>query len=101
MEYVRFVVEASLGEIEVQLFEDGWTGIDLSSDSGTPSVEDRIRNSNDLTRAFISLGLPDLESKELAVELWAELSDEERQARSELRALGESRKDWKRRNEPS
>ena len=102
MDYVRFLVESSIGELEIQLFEDGWTDIDLSSqDRGAPSVEDRIRNSDDLTQAFISMGVPVGESKDLAVELWSELTNGERQERSQLRSLDESLKDWKLRKKPS
>ncbi len=97
--YVRFLVESSIGTLEIQLFEDGWAGIDLASHRrGAPSVEDRIRNSDDMTRALISLGLPEVESNELAVELWRELTEDERQARSQLRGLGESRRASERRD---
>jgi hypothetical protein len=102
MEYVRFLVDSSLGELEVQLFDDGWTAIDLSFPSGeAPSVEDIARDNNDLAEGFQSMGLPEDEAKELAVELWDELSDEERSERFRLRGLGERRKAWQSRTRPS
>lgn len=102
MNYVRFLVDSSLGELEVQLFDDGWTGIDLSAGTPkAPSVEDIVRDSSDLAKGFESMGLPDDEAKELATELWNELDDEERNERSQLRALDESRKNWKSRTRRS
>lgn len=96
MDYVRFLVDSSLGELEVQLFDDGWTSVDFSAPTpGAPSVEDLLRDSGDLAKGFESMGLPENEAKELATELWNDLSDEERSERSQLRALDESRKDWK------
>ena len=102
MNYVRFLVDSSVGELEVQLFEDGWTGIDLSAPTpGAPSVEHIVRDCADLAEGLKSMGLPEDESNELATELWGELGEDERNERSQLRAVDESRTDRKSRRRPS
>ena len=77
LDYIRFLVDSSVGELEVQFFEDGWTGIDLSSRGrDAPSVEDRMRTPDDLADGFKSMGVPDPEATELATELWAQLIED-------------------------
>jgi hypothetical protein len=93
MNYVRFLVDSSIGELEVELFEDGWTGIELSARKpGSSSVENIVRRSDDLAKGFGAMGLPEDEADALGKELWNELDEEERKERSQLRAVDESRK---------
>jgi len=96
MEEIRFLVDSSVGELEVQLFDDGWTTIDPTSPTpDSTSVEDIIRNEQDLAQAFEAMGVPADEAVELAEELWSELSHEEKKERAWLRALDEKRSEWK------
>lgn len=77
LDYIRFLVDSSVGELEVQFFEDGWAGIDLPSRGrDVLSVEDRMRNSDDLAEGFKSMGVPGPEAKELATELWSQLVED-------------------------
>ncbi len=86
MDHVRFLVESSVGELEVELFVDGWVAIDISSDGpGARAAENIIRNSDELARAFASLGVPEPEATEAASELWGQLDADEREARARLR----------------
>lgn len=96
MEEAHFAVDSSQGELDVWLSQDGHTSVEFTNPApDSPSAEYPVRDEADLADCFRELGLPDREAHELAEELWAELSDEEREERRRLRAWDEKRKDYK------
>ena len=85
MEDIDFLVDSSLGEVEVLLLADGWASFRLLDDSNDPLlVEDIVRKATDVARCLITVGLPAPEADELATELWDELDETEQQERASL-----------------
>lgn len=83
MEEIGFVVESSLGELEVKLLRDGWTRVQfLEPVDDAVIVEEITRHEGDLAEALKTLGIPGNEAAELANELWEELTEEERKERA-------------------
>lgn len=92
------MVDSSKGELDVWLSPDGPTSVDFTNPApDSPSAEYPVRHEADLAECFRVMGVPHEEAQELARELWAELSEEEREERRRLRGWDERRKDYKKR----
>ena len=85
MEQIDFVIESSLGDVSVQLGDDGWTAFTMLDPGDDPLiVEEIVRKEPDVATGLVTLGLPQDEANELASELWEELDETERAERARL-----------------
>ena len=96
MEHLNFLVDTSLGEIDVWLYDHGLAELEFRSKSPQfPSVESPCRHAVELAGLFQTMGLPAEEAHELATELWSELDESERTERLNSRGWDETRKEWR------
>jgi hypothetical protein len=84
-EEIDFLVDSSIGELEVWLFEDGWASFGLQERTEDDLlVEEVVRKETDVAACFRTLGLPSEEANQLAAELWEELDEAEQAERARL-----------------
>ncbi|HWL66017.1 MAG TPA: hypothetical protein VNP73_08590 [Actinomycetota bacterium] len=84
MEQIDFLVDSTLGEIEVHLNRDGWASFGLQETDDPLLVEDMVRKATDVARCLTTVGLPAEEASELAAELWDELDEGEQLERARI-----------------
>ena len=84
MEEINFLIDTSLGEVDVTLYADGWAAMTfVEQDEDDPvMVEELVHGSDEVRQGLITLGLPEDEATELAEELWDELDEKEQSERA-------------------
>lgn len=85
MEEINFLIDTSLGEVDVTLYGDGWGAFSFVEEADDPVLaEVFVKGADEVAEGLQTLGLPDDEAAELAEELWEELDEKEQREREAL-----------------
>ncbi|MGH2807787.1 MAG: hypothetical protein ACRDKT_10990 [Actinomycetota bacterium] len=85
MEEIDFLIDTSLGEVDVTLYADGWGAFTFTEQSDDPVMaEVFVKGVDEVAEGLTTLGLPAAEAVELAEELWDELDENEQRERARL-----------------
>ena len=83
MEEINFLIDTTMGEVDVTLYADGWASFSFTEETEDPTlVEEFVRGPAEVQSGLQTLGLTDDEAEELAEELWEELDETEQAERS-------------------
>jgi hypothetical protein len=85
MEEIDFLIDTSLGEVDVTLYGDGWGAFTFVEETEDPVLaEVFVKGPDEVAEGFQTIGLPTDEATELAEELWEELDENEQRERAAL-----------------